>query len=177
MSRNPSLYWSQLQHEHWILTIAATDKGLCYVQFGHEPLVHMTNWAGTVFPSYEPVYDLGTLLPYSQQLQQYIQGELLEFSLPLDRRGTPFQMAVWDALLQIPFGQTRSYSQLADAIARPNAVRAVGTAIGANPILIAVPCHRVIGKNGTLTGYRGGLEAKSELLQLEQKGAALCSQL
>ncbi len=91
----------------------------------------------------------------------------MQFTCPLDLHGTPFQVAVWQALVRIPYGETRSYAEIAQAIDRPRAVRAVGAANGANPVAIIVPCHRVIGSNGTLTGYGGGLPAKRWLLSLE----------
>jgi methylated-DNA-[protein]-cysteine S-methyltransferase len=104
----------------------------------------------------------------TRQLRAYFAGELREFDLPLDMRGTDFQLRVWHQLLKIPYGETRSYSQVAHAIHAPNAVRAVGAANGANPISIVVPCHRVIGSSGKLVGYGGGLPMKKRLLALEQ---------
>ncbi|RJG13457.1 methylated-DNA--[protein]-cysteine S-methyltransferase [Pseudomonas cavernicola] len=102
-----------------------------------------------------------------RQLDEYFAGQRQQFQLRLAPAGTPFQREVWRALLEIPFGRTCSYADLAQRIARPKAVRAVGTANGANPIAVVIPCHRVIGSNGTLTGYAGGLERKQLLLQLE----------
>lgn len=102
------------------------------------------------------------------QLNEYFAGKRREFDLPLAPRGTEFQLACWNELQRIPFGSTISYSELARRIGRPNAVRAVGAANGANPIPIIIPCHRVIGANGTLTGYGGGLHIKRALLALEQ---------
>ena len=102
------------------------------------------------------------------QLAAYFAGRLREFSLPLAPGGTPFQKQVWNALREIPFGETRSYGALAASLGRPGAARAVGAANRTNPIGIVVPCHRVIGANGTLTGYAGGLERKQQLLELEQ---------
>lgn len=104
------------------------------------------------------------------QLAEYFAGERREFSLPLAAEGTDFQRNVWRGLAAIPYGATRSYGQLASAIGRPHAVRAVGLANGRNPISIIVPCHRVIGANGTLTGYGGGMERKRFLLDLERGG-------
>ncbi|GAB2646411.1 methylated-DNA--[protein]-cysteine S-methyltransferase [Vibrio panuliri] len=101
------------------------------------------------------------------QLDEYFSGIRNQFDLPLAAQGTPFQNQVWQALTTIPFGETWSYQQLADAINNPKAVRAVGLANGKNPISIIVPCHRVIGKSGKLTGYAGGVERKAALLQLE----------
>lgn len=102
-----------------------------------------------------------------QQLREYFAGQRTGFDLPLRFGGTAFQRAVWAALLDIPYGETRSYGQIAAAIGRPRAVRAVGQAIGRNPIGIIVPCHRVIGKNGALTGFAGGLSIKEKLLKGE----------
>jgi len=107
------------------------------------------------------------------QLDEYFAGKRTCFDLPLEMSGTPFQQAVWQALLNIPFGHTGSYAHHARRIGRPHAVRAVGTAIGRNPISIIVPCHRVIGTSGGLAGYAGGLERKRYLLVLESAQLAL----
>jgi len=104
----------------------------------------------------------------ARELREYFAGKRREFSLKLDLQGTAFQRSVWDALCRIPFGQTRSYMEQAVSIRKPSAVRAVANANGANPVAIIVPCHRVIGANGTLTGYGGGLWRKQWLLQLER---------
>ncbi len=113
--------------------------------------------------------------PYREvqfQLDAYFAGELTEFELPLAPEGTPFQQQVWDALLEIPYGETWSYGQLAKHIGKPKASRAVGAANGLNPIPIIIPCHRVIGSNGKLTGFGGGLDTKRFLLQLEAETRA-----
>lgn len=106
-----------------------------------------------------------------QQLTEYFAGAREQFDLPLNPRGTAFQRAVWDALQQIPFGETTTYSRIAERIARPAAVRAVGAANGANPLPIVIPCHRVIGANGSLTGFGGGLPVKRFLLDHEARVA------
>ncbi|MFE2417204.1 methylated-DNA--[protein]-cysteine S-methyltransferase [Streptomyces hokutonensis] len=114
-------------------------------------------------------------IPFTEataQLQAYFAGELKEFTLELRLHGTPFQRMVWDQLRRIPYGETRSYGDLADALGNPGASRAVGLANGKNPIGIIVPCHRVVGANGSLTGYGGGLDRKQRLLDFES-GAAL----
>ncbi|WCM49520.1 methylated-DNA--[protein]-cysteine S-methyltransferase [Pseudomonas sp. WJP1] len=111
--------------------------------------------------------DNPVLLRTAQQLREYFAGTRQTFELDLDFSGTDFQKKVWMALLTIPFGQTRSYSQIAEQIGNPSAVRAVGAANGRNPISIIAPCHRVIGASGQLTGFAGGLEAKELLLTLE----------
>lgn len=106
-----------------------------------------------------------------EQLNAYFAGELIEFDVELDMRGTGFQQRVWKALLTIPFGETRSYGEIAEQIGAPGAARAVGLANGHNPIAIIVPCHRVIGASGKLTGYGGGLNRKQALLELESTRA------
>lgn len=105
----------------------------------------------------------------ARQLEEYFRGKRKTFKLPLKLKGTEFQKLVWDALLTIPYGETRSYSEIACQIGRPKASRAVGMANHRNPVAIVVPCHRVIGKNGSLTGYAGGLDKKERLLDLERR--------
>ena len=112
------------------------------------------------------------LLETERQLQEYFAGTRSQFTLELDFSGTDFQKQVWQTLLTIPFGETRSYSQIARQIGNPKAVRAVGAANGRNPISIIAPCHRVIGASGELTGFAGGLQAKQYLLALEGTGQA-----
>ncbi|MBI6546698.1 MAG: methylated-DNA--[protein]-cysteine S-methyltransferase [Cyanobacteria bacterium NC_groundwater_1444_Ag_S-0.65um_54_12] len=112
----------------------------------------------------DPVLELAAI-----QLEEYFAGRRQSFDLPLQAVGTPFQQAVWNALRTIPFGVTRSYAEIAQAIGRPTATRAVGAANGRNPLSVIVPCHRVIGADGSLTGYGGGLEFKRWLLDFEAK--------
>jgi methylated-DNA-[protein]-cysteine S-methyltransferase len=107
-----------------------------------------------------------------EQLDAYFAGELIDFDMELDLRGTEFQRRVWLALLTIPYGETRSYGEIAEQIGAPGAARAVGLANGHNPIAIVVPCHRVIGASGSLTGYGGGLDRKRTLLELEKQRAS-----
>ena len=107
------------------------------------------------------------LLKTVQQLNEYFQGKRQKFDLPLDFEGTEFQQKVWQALLTIPFGETRSYKQIAEQVGNVKAVRAVGAANGKNPISIIAPCHRVVGANGKLVGFAGGLENKDILLKIE----------
>ena len=111
-----------------------------------------------------------------RQLGAYFAGELRDFDLPLDPHGTEFQRAVWKALVGIPYGETRSYSEIARSVGRPAAVRAVGAANGSNPIAIIIPCHRVIGSSGKLVGFGGGLPMKRMLLDLETEHAHLFGQ-
>jgi len=102
-----------------------------------------------------------------EELKEYFEGTRRSFDLPLGPQGTPFQKRVWEALLDIPYGETRSYRQIAEAVGSPKGFRAVGLANNKNPIIIVVPCHRVIGANGSLVGYGAGLEVKDQLLRLE----------
>ncbi len=118
-------------------------------------------------PHEEWTRDDGAFDDLREQLRAYFAKELRVFKLPLAPRGTTFQLDVWRALQEIPYGETRSYSQIARVIGKPEAIRAVGAANGANPLPIVVPCHRVIGSNGSLTGFGGGLAAKRFLLDLE----------
>lgn len=149
------------------LFLAASRKGLVRLEF-----------EGRVMRVDEEKFELReskqALAPYLRELNEYFDGERREFSLPLDLRGTPFQLACWDALLAIPYGETRSYAEIARAIGHPKAFRAVGMANNRNPVAIIVPCHRVIASGGSLCGYGGGLELKRKLLDLEQAHAQAC---
>ena len=145
------------------LKLVAGDKGLTAIIWENDD-PRRVPLAGATEDKNHPV-----LLEVERQLNDYFSGNRKKFSVPLDFRGTEFQKKVWAALLTIPFGETRSYGQIARQIKHPKAVRAVGAANGKNPISIIAPCHRVIGSNGKLTGFAGGLEAKALLLALEGK--------
>ena len=137
------------------LSLVSSRKGLCGLYFGHRIE------ASTLPPDNRRDRFLNQA---EEELAEYFRGERERFEVVLDARGSSFQRAVWRALAQIPFGETRGYGELAEEIGNAGAVRAVGTANGANPISIIVPCHRVIGKDGSLTGFGGGLEIKRKLL-------------
>jgi methylated-DNA-[protein]-cysteine S-methyltransferase len=143
------------------MIVAATSRGLAGVWFdGQRHLPDVSAWADATA---HPVLELAV-----RQLREYFKGQRTSFDLPLDLQGgTPFQQSVWHALLNIPSGTTASYGALSDRVGKPAAVRAVGAAVGRNPLSIVVPCHRVLGSDGSLTGYAGGLERKSALLRLE----------
>ena len=150
------------------LTLVAADgwiTGLYMDAQRHRPAEEVVGIAGD--PAAEPFASA------ADQLARYFAGQLTEFNLPLAPAGTQFQRAVWDALQQIPYGETWSYGQLASKIGNPAAVRAVGLANGRNPIALVVPCHRVIGAHGSLTGYGGGLDRKRFLLDLEASAVSL----
>ena len=145
----------------WVtLRLTASEVGLREVEF-----MAADEWHAGGHPADQRVRP--TLVETERQLRAYFAGELKQFHLPLDMQGTPFQLRVWNELLRIPFGETRSYAQMAQAIGKDKAVRAVGAANGANPVPIVVPCHRVIGSGGKLVGFGGGLPLKRRLLELE----------
>lgn len=143
------------------LTLIASDKGLATILWEKDNPKRVR--LGPVVEDKSHI----VLTETERQLNAYFSGSRQSFSVPLDFHGTLFQQKVWAALLTIPFGETRSYLQIATQIGNPKAVRAVGAANGKNPISIIAPCHRVIGANGALTGFAGGLEAKARLLALE----------
>lgn len=143
------------------VTLAATDDGLAGLWFDLQR--HLPDMRGWQADDKQPV-----LLAAASQLRDYFAGKRDHFELPLDlSHGTAFQQAVWQALLAIPAGATTSYGALSQRVGNPTAVRAVGAAVGRNPISVIVPCHRVVGANGSLTGYAGGLDRKTALLTLE----------
>ncbi|GGM27736.1 methylated-DNA--[protein]-cysteine S-methyltransferase [Paraliobacillus quinghaiensis] len=163
-----TIYWSSFTLGNWRFYIGATSKGLCYISSPNDSWETFRNWAFHKFVNPRLIEEEEQLKFYLTELVAYFQGEKKHFSMPVDLQGTAFQQEVWKTLSQIPFGETRNYTKIAEAIGKPAAVRAVANAIGANPVLITIPCHRVIGKNGKLTGYRGGLEMKEHLLRLEK---------
>lgn len=141
------------------VTIAQDEAGICDVHLG----------AAEELPGEWLRRKTPLLQKAGEQLHEYLRGERRDFTLPLSYGGTPFQREVWDALQKIPYGETRTYGELAASIGRPKACRAVGAANHVNRLVILIPCHRVVGANGALVGYGGGLENKRKLLELEQK--------
>ena len=172
MKFHPSIVQTTCSSPLGAITLAATPQGLAGLWFeGQQHLPPALVGTSATWPvdTSHPV-----LRRASQQLAEYFAGHRQHFDLPLDLSGgTDFQQAVWQALLTIEPGQTQSYGQVSQHMGRPTAVRAVGAAIGRNPVSIIVPCHRVLGANGSLTGYAGGLPRKTHLLTLE--GALSCS--
>jgi methylated-DNA-[protein]-cysteine S-methyltransferase len=143
------------------LLLAGDDGGLCFLSFAGKK--------GAVTVRKEWNENPAPFAAVIRQLRAYFSGELTEFDVRLNLQGTPFQLRVWECLQEIPYGETISYGQLARRIRQPSAVRAVGLANGSNPIPIIVPCHRVIGSDGSLTGYGGGISIKEKLLALESR--------
>jgi O-6-methylguanine DNA methyltransferase len=167
IQRNESIVLGQLSTRLGVFGAALTPTGLGRLTFPAEPFGRCESWARRWAPLAELRRDETALRSLAEQLNAYLEGDLRDFSVPIDMRGTPFQVAVWQALQQIGYGEVRSYAAVANAIGRPTAVRAVGAANGVNPVPVIVPCHRVIGSNGTLTGYGGGIEMKAWLLRRE----------
>ncbi len=155
MAGPETIYYSRIDSPAGPLLLAVSERGLVALEFGRGDVA--AGW----------VESPEKAAPYARQLEEYFAGRRRQFDLPLDLRGTDFQKRCWRELLKIPYGETRSYAEIARAIGNPLAVRAVGLANGQNPIAIIVPCHRVIGSDGSLTGYGGGLNVKRQLLELE----------
>ncbi len=144
-----------------LVEVTASDQGVLSVQFESQ--------------AQHPKHSNGLTNDCIHQLQAYFDGELKNFTVALEQNGTAFQRQVWHALTEVPYGQTASYLDVAERINNPKAIRAVGSANGRNPIAIIVPCHRIIGSNGTLTGYAGGLDKKAWLLEHEAKHGFMLS--
>jgi methylated-DNA-[protein]-cysteine S-methyltransferase len=151
------------------LKLVASDKGLVAILWEND------NPRRVRLSELVECLDHPMLARTEKELDEYFAGKRNAFTVPLDMRGTHFQKQVWEALLGIPFGETRTYGQLANQLGNPKATRAVGAANGRNPLAILVPCHRVIGFSGKLTGFAGGLEAKAHLLRLEGRDEMLFS--
>lgn len=167
MTSAQTVYYGKIRCGQWRLYIAATEKGLCYVGSANGDFQKMLHWLRKNFPNARVREAKERLTDYQRQFAEYFSGQRKTFSFPLDVIGTSFQQKVWHELLTIPYGSTVSYADIAGKIGHPRSVRAVGKAVGANPLLIVIPCHRVIRKNGALGGFRGGLLMKKQLQWLE----------
>lgn len=152
--------------------VAATDKGICRIAFGDNgsELVQALRHA---FAKADLVEDSARIAPFIEQIDAYLRGRRKTFDLPLDVSTTAFRQRVWDALRDIPYGETRSYTEIAESLGAPRAVRAVASACASNPVALAIPCHRVLQKGGSLAGYRWGLERKAALLDAEARRGAV----
>jgi O-6-methylguanine DNA methyltransferase len=161
--------WAAIRTRIGTVRVAATERGVCKIALGQETAQDFFCWLERCVrhaPRRSEPSDLVALA--LDQIAEYLAARRRQFDLPLDLRGTEFQHRVWAAVAAIPYGQTRTYAQVAQAIGKPPAVRAVGAANGANPLPLVVPCHRVIGSDGSLTGYGGGLDVKRRLLEMER---------
>ncbi len=150
------------------LQLASTEHGLAHLALPRAGGRGLAGWLTRFAPGARREAAFAPNRDAIRQILEYLEGKRTQFELPLDLRGTPFQCAVWTALLEIPYGQTRSYGDVASALGRPGAMRAVGSANGANPVPLIVPCHRVIAAGGKLGGYGGGVDLKRRLLAMEQ---------
>lgn len=156
---------TQLTIDTQTFWLGSTAQGLAFVGSANGP---ENEWQ-PFLPTATATLDANANQAAGQALAAYLSGQKVDFSLPLDlSHGTPFQQQVWQGLRQIPYGETRTYTALAAQLNRPTATRAIASAVGRNPILIVVPCHRIVRKDGQLGGYRGGLTMKQQLLSLEQ---------
>jgi methylated-DNA-[protein]-cysteine S-methyltransferase len=158
-------YWTSFSTPLGEALIAATDQGVCRLTLPKEKPERFFDWLKGIFDVEKKEHPIA--LQAIQQLDEYWAGKRSVFDVPLDLRGTAFQKQVWHELLAIPYGITTNYGTLAKKLGDPKASQAVGAANGKNPIFLIVPCHRVIGANGNLTGYAGGLDTKHFLLQHE----------
>lgn len=154
--------YTTLKVPHDVLYLAATAEGLCYVGNDEQGLYDFAAKRRATL-----VENDGAMAAYRAQFAAYFDGKLQRFDVTLDVAGTELQQNVWKMLMTIPYGEVWTYSDVAEAIGRPSAVRAVANAIGRNPVLVAIPCHRVIGKNGKLTGFSSGMPMKKMLLRIE----------
>ena len=162
--------WATIKSRIGVIRVAATPRGVCEIALGRETAEDFFGWLERhVGHAPRRPERSGLVALALVQIAEYLAGRRREFDLPLDVRGTDFQRRAWAAVAAIPYGQTRTYSQVAQAIGRPAAVRAVGAANGANPLPLVVPCHRVLGSDGSLTGYGGGLDVKRKLLDMESQ--------
>lgn len=164
MKSDTKIYYESMETDIGRLWIGFTNKGLARLEF----LTREDNFTKELKKNYHSIVDYnGADSDYSKQIKLYLDKKLKNFDLPLDLIGTHFQMQVWQELLKIPYGEVRSYKDIAVAVGREKGFRAVGMANNRNPISIVVPCHRVIGSSGELVGYGGGIETKVKLLKLE----------
>ncbi|ADU29620.1 methylated-DNA--[protein]-cysteine S-methyltransferase [Evansella cellulosilytica] len=169
MSKRPYIYYSEMNSPIGILTIGSSSLGICFIYFGSikRTCSNIETWLKKRFVNAELVEDGEKLATAIQQLDEYFKGERTDFDLPLDLIGTKFQTLVWNKVKDVAYGTTKSYKQIAAEIGSPKAVRAIGGANNQNPIPIIIPCHRVIGSNGSMVGYGGGLDKKEFLLRHE----------
>lgn len=178
MNHRSFLYYDSFETPLGAMTVLANDEGVCRIDFGHceDRIASYQSWKKKHFLKGELVYDPQHkyVLQTKDELLQYFDGKRSSFTVPLNCYGTEFQRKVWRTLLHnVPFGETRSYKEIATSMLTPKAIRAVGGAVNKNPFAIIVPCHRIIGSNGKLVGYAGGVDKKQKLLDFEKKQAAV----
>ena len=164
------IVWKIIDTRMGRLMVGASDKGVCLTEFIDRKNLQVSLERLITDHNAELVYGSNEILEnLIKELTSYFEGELKNFTVPIDIKGSPFQLNVWNALLKIPYGETTTYQNIAKVINNPNAIRAVGKANGENYLAIVIPCHRVIGSDGSLIGYGGGLNKKEKLLQMEAR--------
>ena len=168
MAELSTVYTTRFDSPIGSLGVASTELGLAYVALPHASGRGLEGHLAQHFPSARVGEDIAANQSAVTQILAFLEGATTVFELALDLRGTPFQCEVWQTLREIPFGETRSYAQVAQSVCRPTAFRAVGSANGANPVSLVVPCHRVVSSDGSLGGYGGGRELKARLLAMER---------
>jgi len=162
-----TVYCTSFRSTVGTIYIASTDQGVCKVSVPKQTRREFFDWLGKHFDDDSVAENKARNKPLIGQLSRYFRQRLAKFTIPLDDRGTPFQRRVWKELQRIPYGQTITYKELARRIGAPKAYQAVGQAVGANPLPILIPCHRVVGCDGSLRGYACGVKTKEFLLRLE----------
>jgi O-6-methylguanine DNA methyltransferase len=156
---------------HGTLTLVKSDRGLCYLGLPNTTEEQITAWAGRRFRGEQLKHVPGSCHREAQELQQYFTGDRTTFTLALDHRNTPFAQQALAEVSRVSYGQTATYGDIAGRLGRPRAARAVGRAVATNPLAIVIPCHRIVGTDGRLTGYGGGLALKQSLLDMESRVA------
>ena len=166
--KRPTIFYAYMETPIGKLLVASSEKGLVRIMFPHEEKADLVSLLKKEYPEETLVEDPEKNLLVIKQIKEYFDGSRTVFSLPLDIRGTEFQKSVWEALKKVPYGETSSYGEIACSIGKPKAARAVGNANRKNPIPIVIPCHRIIGSDGSMTGFGGGIPLKKKLLELER---------
>lgn len=159
--------YARLESQIGTVWVASTEEGICKVSLGRGRSGAFFSWLSEHIGPREPREEPDVMAFALSQLHEYFSGARQTFDLPLDVRGTTFQRAVWSQVVRIPYGATATYGDIAQLVGKPKASRAVGRAVGANPLPVVIPCHRVIGAQGALTGFGAGLNIKEALLRLE----------
>lgn len=165
--KTDKVFWDAVDSPLGEAYLAVTSAGVCRFDLPNHSRTSFLSGLRRTFLDAEPVEDAGAVSDAAAQLREYWEGRSTRFTFSLDLRGTEFQRAVWKALAQIPYGQTRTYGEVARAIGSPGAAQAVGRAVGANPVALFIPCHRVIGADGSMTGFAAGIDTKEWLLRHE----------
>ena len=153
------------------LTVVKSERGICYIALPSNKLANIRSWLRRFFPDETLTSAPAPFERERQELREYLQGRRKQFSFPLDHRNSPFSIKVLEEVCRVPYGATATYGTIARRIGYRRAARAIGNALAANPLALAIPCHRIIGTDGSLTGYSGGIALKAQLMDLESRGS------